>query len=161
MRFAATESKGALMKYEDILMNLRESVVKQIAWKSSEDARGIWGQSGESNWARDEWGGAIDGMITLFHGTSPFSLPDILREGLKLGYWTPLEELEEGEEPQKGLWLAVTPYYAFFYGDVCVRVRIPIEWVDSVNGDEVWLERNIPPEFIVEVKTIEDWRRGV
>lgn len=146
-------------KQDKIVRELKESVLEQIRWKSTKDAEGLWGRESESSWVRDKWGKVEGGMVTLFHGTDPINIPDILREGLKLGYWVPPEELEEGEEPQKGLWLTVTPYYAFFYGDACVRVHIPIEWIDSVMGDEVWLDRGIPPEMIVEVKSIEDWRR--
>lgn len=143
----------------ELAKGLEESVRQQIAWKSTPDAGDIWGQPGESTWARHEWGKIINGHVTLFHGTSDYLLPNILKEGIKQGYWTPPEGLGEGEEPQKGVWLTTTPYYAFFYGDVTLRVCVPVGWIDTVMGDEIWLDRDIPPSMIVEAKTIEQWRR--
>lgn len=139
--------------------DLEESVRQQIAWKSTPDAGDIWNQPGESSWARSEWGKIINGHITLFHGTSSYMLPTVLKEGIKLSYWTPPEELDEEEEAQKGVWLTTTPYYAFFYGDVALRIRVPVDWIDKVMGDEIWLSRDVPPRMIIESKTIEEWRK--
>lgn len=147
--------------YTQLSQDLEESVRQQIAWKSTPYAGDIWGQLGESTWARQEWGKIINGHVTLFHGTSEHALPSVLKEGIKQSYWTPPEELEEGEEPQKGVWLTTTPYYAFFYGDIALRVRIPATWIDRVMGDEIWLDRDVPPEMIVEHKAIEEWRRNL
>jgi len=139
---------------------LEESVRQQIVWKSTPDAGDIWGQPGESTWARHEWGKIINGYMTLFHGTSEYSMPSILSEGIKMSSFTPLEELNVDEELQKGVWLTTTPYYAFFYGDVALRVKIPIGWIDRVMGDEIWLDTDVPPEAIVEYKTVEEWKKG-
>lgn len=138
--------------------DLKNSVSQQMAWKSTPNAGGIWGQPGESSWARSEWGKIINGYVTLFHGTSAYLLPTMLKEGIRMSYWTPPEELGEGEEAQEGVWLTTTPYYAFFYGDVALRVHIPVDWIDKIMGDEVWLDRDVPPGMIIESKTIEEWR---
>jgi len=138
--------------------DLKISVQQQIAWKSSVDAQSIRCQEGESTWASNEWGKIRYGKVTLFHDTSPYLLPTIMKEGIKTSHWIPIEELDEEDEPQVGVWLTTTPYYAFFYGDVALRVIIPADWIDRVMGDEIWLDRNVPPEMIVESKTIDEWR---
>lgn len=145
-----------------IEQQLWDSVISQISWKSMPESGDIWSQPYDSSWASQEWGKVIDGYVTLFHGTSEYNIESILKDGLKLNQWIPKEELEwdESEEEQLGLWLTTTPYYAFFYGDICVRLRIPVEWIEEVSGDEIWLSREVPASMIIEVKDIVTWRQN-
>ena len=125
----------------------------------------VWGmeQYGERHWAEDLWGKIIDGKATLFHGTSNYVLEDITRYGLQpsvAGHGYEQEEWEKepkGGRPIPSVWLAYTPYLAFFFGDVLVQVTIPISWITEAN-DGVLVEQPIPPIMIDRFLHMEDWR---
>ena len=124
-----------------------------------------WGveKYGEKQWAREVWGKIINNNVSLFHGTSEYILDDILREGLKPGYigWgyepEEIEGLPEEERPEPAVWLAYTPYLAFFFGDLVVQVTIPVSWIIEAN-DGVLVEKTIPPTMIDRYLFIENWR---
>jgi len=146
-----------------IIRALRAEVLEEIRWKSTKEGRRELKYEGESGWAREEWGEVKNGMVTLFHGTHPSNVAEILEKGLRAMLISEIWDLGESEEDEEeydireGLFLAVTPYYAFSFGDVCVRVRIPVEWITEVE-EGVQVDRDIPPEMIMEVKSVGDWR---
>lgn len=110
-----------------------------------------WGEKiyGGKTWTKDEWGKIDNGIVTLFHGTSPYDLPSVIKTGLK-------KSQSNEEDLYRGVWFSVTPYLAFFFNDVCLKVRVPISWVGDA-GDGVVVERNIPPRMIVNHLHINDW----
>lgn len=158
--------KAGQYKTEAIRRALKREVLEEIRWKSTKEGRRALEYEGESSWASEEWGEVKNGMVTLFHGTSSGSIPEILKKGLKAMSISEIYDLGEDEEEEadignfrEGLFLATTPYYAFSFGDICVRVRVPVEWIiEVVEGVQV--DRDIPPKMIVEVKSIENWRRN-
>jgi len=125
----------------------------------------VWGmeQYGEKLWSEHLWGRIVDSKVTLFHGTSSCLLGDILAYGLRpsvIGHsytWEEWKEMPEGERPIPAVWLAYTPYLAFFFGDTLVQVTIPISWITEAN-DGVYVEQPIPPTMIDRFLHIEDWR---
>jgi len=148
--------KGVAQPGVNKLRVIQEKLAEEIEWGESEEGRKIWKHEGKSKWMREEWGKVEGGMVTLFHGTDPFNVPRITTKGLTAGWDIPPEEMEGEEMAPKAVWLAATPYLAFFFGDTCVKVRIPLEWVDKAN-DGVLVERDIPPEMIQETMAIERW----
>lgn len=120
-----------------------------------------WGkkQYGEKIWASERWAKVTNGRVTLYHGTNLHDLPSILREGLKpstVGWGYDEEDIDLEEAPTPAVWLAYTPYLAFFFGDVAIQVSIPVEWIAEAN-DGVLVEKHIPPEMIDEYMLIENW----
>lgn len=136
-----------------------EDTIKKGAGKEVE-----WGeeQYGKKKWAEELWGKVTGGNITLFHGTSKFLIEDILKNGLQPGYtglgYEPeeVEELPPEERPSPAVWLAYTPYLAFFFGDVVIQVTIPLSWIVEAN-DGVLVERAIPPTMIDGYRLIGSW----
>lgn len=124
-----------------------------------------WGeeQYGRKTWASERWARITNGKITLYHGASSYNLPGIIREGLKpstVGHAYEAEEdvdIAPEEAPTPAVWLAYTPYLAFFFGDVAIEVTIPAAWIAEAN-DGVLVERHIPPGMIDRYVLMEDWK---
>lgn len=118
-----------------------------------------WGedQYGKKVWAKESWGKIVGRQVTLFHGTDPGNVPRILREGLTAGYDIPPEELEGEELAPPAVWLAATPYLAFFFGDAAVQVTIPLEWIAAAN-DGLLVTRDIPAGMTGRVMLIGEWK---
>lgn len=136
-----------------------EIIIREGARKEAE-----WGKEsyGEKKWAEGLWGRVTDGSVTLFHGTGEASVDDILRDGLQPSYAGWFYEQEEAEElppeerPSPAVWLAYTPYLAFFFGDAVVQVTIPLSWIKEAN-DGVLVERAIPPAMVDRYLLIKNW----
>jgi hypothetical protein len=124
-----------------------------------------WGKIayGEKHWAEELWGKVVNDNVTLFHGTSEYLLEDISRCGLQpsyAGHGYDEEEiggLPEVERPVPSVWLAYTPYLAFFFGDVIVQVTIPLSWITEAN-DGVLVEQVIPPAKIDRYLYLKYWK---
>lgn len=127
---------------------IREKLKQETEWGEE--------QYGKKQWSKEDWGKIEGGLVTLFHGTWPYNIPRIIKEGLLAGYDVPPEEWAEDERFEKAVWFGVTPYLAFFFGDVCVKARVPLDWIDQAN-DGVLVDRSVPPSMILEVKEIDDW----
>lgn len=141
-------------------MDITEDVIHEGAQKEVD-----WGKVayGEKRWAEDLWGKVVDGKVTLFHGTSGYLLEGISKYGLMPSYAGHGYEEEEikgipkRERPLPSVWLAYTPYLAFFFGDALVQVTVPVSWITEAN-DGVLIEQPIPPIMIDRFLNIEDWR---
>jgi len=141
------------------------STVTEAAIKEGVRIEAEWGEEhyGKKTWAKELWGRVEDGKITLFHGTGRYVLGEILEEGLKPSYAGWGLEPEEAEEmppeirPTPSVWLAYTPYLAFFFGDTVLQVTIPVSWITEAN-DGVLVVRHIPPGMIDRYLYIEDWK---
>lgn len=135
--------------------SIREGARKEVEWGVE--------HYGEKKWAEGLWGRVVNGSVTLFHGTSEVSFEDISRGGLKpsyTGHGYEQEEIDEmplEERPAPAVWLAYTPYLAFFFGDAIVQVTIPLSWINEAN-DGVLVEQAIPPTMIDRFLLIEDWK---
>lgn len=137
-----------------------EAIVKEGTRKEVE-----WGieMYGEKKWGEELWGKITNGNITLFHGADKFELDGILKHGLLPSYsgWgfepEEVEETPPKEKPAPSVWLAYTPYLAFFFGNVAVQVTIPWSWVVEAN-DGVLVEKAVPPTMIDRYLAVEDWK---
>jgi len=157
-----------LLKF--VLNDIPHAILSNITLELTTVRKGVkeeteWGKEtyGDKSWAKESWGKTSNGNITLFHGTDKYLLNDILKKGIEPSYkgWSlekeEAEEIPEKERPNPAVWLAYTPYLAFFFGNVAIQVTIPLSWVTEAN-DGVLVERHIPPTMIDRYVFIEDWK---
>ena len=141
-------------------VKVSEAVIKEGIHRET-----IWGEEtyGKKTWAEGSWGKIENNKITLFHGTDRFMLDDILKEGLRPSYFGHGYEREEIKmipkrvRPRPAVWLAYTPYLAFFFGNCVIQVTIPLNWIGEAN-DGVLVERYIPPSMIEGYILEENWK---
>ena len=139
----------------------RASFKEELA-KSKAKSEREWGEDvyGRKVWAESEWGKVNNGGITLFHGTDRYVLQKILKDRILTSAarstWDVGDAAEAEEVLPEYIWLSVTPYLAFFFGDVCIKVEVPVSWIEEA-GDGFSIDRDIPTSMIKEVKHKEDW----
>jgi len=121
---------------------IRDKVLEETKWGIKEH--------GEKKWAIEEAGRVTHGNVILFHGTDTYILKDILKGGVRRGFGP------EEDEMGNYIYLATTPYLGFFFGNVCLKVRVPLRWVDDA-GDGVAIEHDIRPEMILDYRRLSDW----
>jgi len=108
---------------------------------------------GHKTWAMADVGKVINGDIILFHGTSRYNMDQILSSGLRIGQ----SAMDDNEDLGDYLWFAATPYLAFFFGDVCLKVRVPLLRIWDA-GDGVAISENIPTRKILGARYLSNWR---
>ena len=148
---------------------IAEQVKAEIEWGEGKEGRKLWSAENERLRRQEEvlWGKVENGYVTLFHGTGRETIPKILRESLVQRYemiGKTKEELteEEWEDVREmgfgyAIWLAATPYGAFFYNDTALQVRVPLSWISYFDESGFMVEKNISSSMIQKVIRFEEW----